>query len=469
MTPGEPRPGCDRADAERIWAEYLSATAGEGWQRRPQNRHVVEQFLTGLCADDPSGCQRLVIDEPRVRDWMIRDVAGQSPASAAERLAVLDRFFRVLAEAGQIEAHPLAGYRTGHRLRSWRRLVRALQAEDPRAALTDLYPPPEAAGPLASHVRSYTDLQRALGKGIQRQQATLKDLDQFFRLHAVDLPRAATPALIEDWLDTRIGCALWRAQQIRLVHRFFGHLHALGVVTHNPAAALRIGLKRLPPTSFRPFLFSEEQVRAILAEARRLPDHHRCSCRAQICTTMLTLLSALGLRHGEVRRLRIHHVDLARQTLLIDRSKFYKSRYVPFGPKVGRCLQEYLEMRSTLLPPVREDDRLFVTKWRKPVCSQMLLNAFRDILGTLGIAGNDGQHAPRLHDLRHAFAVRCLLRWYRDGVDVQGRLPALATFLGHVDPEATQVYLSITAELLREANARFHRHFGSSFDEEAPQ
>jgi integrase len=123
-------------------------------------------------------------------------------------------------------------------------------------------------------------------------------------------------------------------------------------------------------------------------------------------------------------------------------------------------------VRSTLLPPVRGDDPLFVTKWRKPVCSEMLLNAFRDILGTLGIAG---RRAPRLHDLRHAFAVRCLLRWYRDGVDVQGRLPTLATFLGHVDPEATQVYLSITAELLREANARFHRYFGSSFDEEVPQ
>jgi hypothetical protein len=91
MTPGEPRPGCDRADAERIWAEYLSATAGEGWQRRPQYRHVVQQFPMALCADDPSGRQRLMIDEPRVRDWMVQDVAGRSPASAAERLAVLDR------------------------------------------------------------------------------------------------------------------------------------------------------------------------------------------------------------------------------------------------------------------------------------------------------------------------------------------------------------------------------------------
>jgi integrase len=182
---------------------------------------------------------------------------------------------------------------------------------------------------------------------------------------------------------------------------------------------------------------------------------------------MLTLLSGLGLRHGEVRRLRIRHVDLAGQTLLVDRSKFYKSRYVPFGPKVGQCLKDYLAVRSTLLLPVREDDPLFVTKWRKPVSSVMLLNAFRTILGTLGISGDKERRSPRLHDLRHAFAVRCLLRWYRDGVDVQGRLASLATFLGHVDPEATQVYLSITAEVLREANVRFHRNFGSPFDVEA--
>jgi integrase len=98
----------------------------------------------------------------------------------------------------------------------------------------------------------------------------------------------------------------------------------------------------------------------------------------------------------------------------------------------------------------------------------MLLDAFRGILRTLGITGLPGQELPRLHDLRHACAVHRLLRWYRDGVDVQSRLPALATFLGHANPQATEVYLTITADLLREANARFHQHFGSPFDEAGP-
>ena len=98
-----------------------------------------------------------------------------------------------------------------------------------------------------------------------------------------------------------------RTLNVRVLHRFFSHLRGLGVVAHNPVASLWTGLKRLPASSFRPFLFSQVQLRAILAEARRLPDHDRCSCRAQTCTTMLTLLSALGLRHGEVRHLRIRH------------------------------------------------------------------------------------------------------------------------------------------------------------------
>src|SRR5439155_24453131 len=96
---------------------------------------------------------------------------------------------------------------------------------------------------------------------------------------------------------------------------------------------------------------------------------------------------------------------------------------------------------------------------------RMLRDVFRDILGALGITGVEGQRPPRLHDLRHSWAVNRLLRWYRDGVDVQSRLPALSTFLGHVNPQSTQVYLTITADLLREANVRFHRHFGSQIDE----
>ena len=79
---------------------------------------------------------------------------------------------------------------------------------------------------------------------------------------------------------------------------------------------------------------------------------------------MLALLCALGLRHGEVLRLRLRDLDLARNILFIDQTKFHKSRYVPFGPKVRQCLEQFLEIRRTILPPFQSDDPLFVTIWR---------------------------------------------------------------------------------------------------------
>jgi integrase len=466
MISGEEGYKLDRADAERVWTGHVATAAGERWHQRYLGRHVIPEFLDSVSVADPSGGQQLVIDRQRVLSWMIQDVAGKALAYAAERLAVLGRFLQMLAQAGLIGSGMLAAYRAGPGRQSWRCLARALRTENPEAALTALQLTPPPPGPLAAHLRSYVELQQALGKDYRVQNSALRDLDQFLHARGVASPQAATPVLIEGWIDTLTCGARSRVHKARFARRFFDYLRGLGVVTINPVPCLLTSPHRLPPSSFKPFLFTQQQLRDILAEARRLPDHHMCFRRAEICATMLTLLCTLGLRHGEVRRLRIRHLDLVRQTVFIEQTKFHKSRYVPFGPKVGQCLKQYLDVRRTLLQPVQEDDLLFVTKWRKPICPKMLLDVFRDILGRLGITGIEGQPPPRLHDVRHAFAVNRLLRWYRDGVDVQARLPALATFLGHVSPQSTEVYLTITADLLREANARFHRHFGSVFDEE---
>jgi len=181
---------------------------------------------------------------------------------------------------------------------------------------------------------------------------------------------------------------------------------------------------------------------------------------------MLVLFYGLGLRHGEACRLRLRELDWTRQALFISETKFHKSRYVPFGPKVSSCLRQFVEVRRTVLPPLCQDDPLFVTRWRKPIGQNAVMGVFRAILHELGITGVGEQRGPRLHDLRHTFAVHRLLRWYREGLDVQSRLPALATFMGHIEPISTEVYLTATNELLQEANDRFYRNFGCLFDEE---
>jgi site-specific recombinase XerD len=182
---------------------------------------------------------------------------------------------------------------------------------------------------------------------------------------------------------------------------------------------------------------------------------------------MLALLYCLGLRHGEVRRLCIRDLDFRRGTLMIRETKFHKSRCIPFGPKVANRLETFLQVRRTILPPLNDDDPLFVSRWRKPVSYRVLSVVLPKILRELGITKVAGQtRNPRVHDFRHTFAVHRLLRWYRSGVDVQSRLPLLSTFMGHLNLKSTEVYLTISMELLSEASTRFHRYFGYQFDEE---
>jgi integrase len=130
---------------------------------------------------------------------------------------------------------------------------------------------------------------------------------------------------------------------------------------------------------------------------------------------------------------------------------------------VEKRLTEFMEVRRSILAPMRDDHPLFVAWWRTPLCISVYYEAFRLALKTLNITGHQGR-APRTHDLRHSFAVHRLSRWYRDGVDVQTRLPWLSTFLGHVDIQSTEVYLTITADLYEQASARFYRCFGQDLE-----
>jgi site-specific recombinase XerD len=155
-----------------------------------------------------------------------------------------------------------------------------------------------------------------------------------------------------------------------------------------------------------------------------------------------------------------------RQTLMIVKTKFHKNRLVPFGPKLGQRLHAYLEQRRRLFRVCHDDDPLFATCHRKPMVRGTLQAAFRAGLRSIGLTAHDRVALPRLHDLRHTFAVHRLLRWYEEGVDVQNRLPVLATFMGHVSISSTQVYLTITSDLLQVAHGRFYQHFGRQFDTE---
>jgi len=148
-------------------------------------------------------------------------------------------------------------------------------------------------------------------------------------------------------------------------------------------------------------------------------------------------------------------VDLQTNLLLVRESKFHKSRLLPLSPGVSDALRRYQAERDHRALP-REPEAPFFVNERRTACAYPLVCAtFLCVARRVGVRGPAGSRGPRIHDLRHTFAVHRLLEWYRDGGDVQARLPLLADYLGHVSLVSTQVYLDITAELLHEAARRF--------------
>jgi len=177
--------------------------------------------------------------------------------------------------------------------------------------------------------------------------------------------------------------------------------------------------------------------------------------------TLLLLLYGAGLRFGEATRLTLADVDLAQAVLTIRATKFYKSRLVPVGPQLATVLDGYMHLRRRADLAQGETAFLLSNRDGSPLASstvQAAFDALRRIAGVHGTAG--GRQIPRLHDLRHSFAVHSLTAWYRQGADVQRLLPVLSTYLGHADLEGTKVYLSMTPELLQQASLRFERYAG---------
>ncbi|KKR03174.1 MAG: Integrase/recombinase [Candidatus Uhrbacteria bacterium GW2011_GWF2_39_13] len=178
------------------------------------------------------------------------------------------------------------------------------------------------------------------------------------------------------------------------------------------------------------------------------------------------MLYTLGLRLNEALNLTLRDVNFDHGTIFIQDSKFHKDRIIPFGPKMGVHLKKYIFLRRHIFKPVKSNDYLFIARQRFRVSDGNIRCAFSKLIKSQQTNDSHGKAHPRLHDLRHTFAVHRLLQWYKDGVDVQNKLPLLSTFMGHVDIYSTQVYLSITEDILKEANKRFQLNFGSKFDKE---
>lgn len=304
-------------------------------------------------------------------------------------------------------------------------------------------------GPMAPDMRAFVDAKRVLGRRYETDEKQLRLFDVFLAQRQVRSASDVTPSLIAAFLASRERVRPRSYNELLgLVRRLFAWLVKQGHLSQSPVRE-----KPRRRTAQRiPFLIGPEEARRLLEVAQGLPENPRAPLRGPTYKTIFALLYGLGLRVGEVSRLRRSDVDFGRDLLVIRDTKFGKSRLVPFGPRIADLLHEFIDLRGARLAP---DAAMFSFTERGPIHPGTISQTFHHLVPRLGLALPPGVEPPRVHDLRHAFAVGTLLRWYREGVDPAARLFHLSTFLGHVNPSSTAVYLTITSELLAAANRRF--------------
>ena len=303
---------------------------------------------------------------------------------------------------------------------------------------------------LAEPIRQFVEYKRALNRKYRPEAAALRLFDGYLCECAITGWNSIDSVLIERFLQSRPRTRPRSYNHLLgVLHRFFDWAVVQRLVASNPVRAAR----RRDTGQRIPYLFDLQDAKRLLEVAHALPSRSRAPHRAQTYETIFALLYGLGLRVGEAVRLKLGDVDLHHDTLFIRETKFSKSRIVPLGPRLAARLRRYVEERHG---EGREADRpLFSFTKRGGICPETVSQTFHALVPQLDLHLPPGVSPPRLHDLRHAFAVGTLLRWYREGIDPNGRLICLSTFLGHVDPNSTAVYLTITEELLREADRRF--------------
>jgi integrase len=311
---------------------------------------------------------------------------------------------------------------------------------------------------LAAEMTDFLAHQRALGKRFINEERALRLFDHYLVDQKIKAIAGITPAVVDGFLASRPRSRPRSYNHLlSVVRRLFKWLVRQQRVAQTPVQSQ----PRHATAAQMMFLFDRVQAQQLLKLAAELPDNNRARNRGRIYSLIFALMYGLGLRVGEVARLCRQDIDLERNLLVIRETKFLKSRLVPFGPKLGARLREYLQQTkgaNDLAPTTPLFS--FGPNPSQGINPCTVSQTFHALWPRLGLKVPTGAMPPRVHCLRHSFAVGTLLRWYRSGINPQQRLWDLSTFMGHVHPASTAVYLTITAELLENANQRFN-HFAA--------
>jgi integrase len=301
---------------------------------------------------------------------------------------------------------------------------------------------------LRTAVDDYLAMRRALGFKLERE-GTL--LPQFVDFVADRGEQHVTVDAALAWARLPASSAALHSRRLGIVRGFAAHMHSISPVNELIAVDL------LPSHTWRgtPYIYSQAQIDALIAAAQTL----RTPLRVATMQTLLGLLAVTGMRIGEVTGLDRGDFDAHNGFLLVRGAKFGKSRELPLHPSTVQALGRYLR-RADRPAPAAGPDALLLTSVGTRLRIGDVQRTFVTLRRRVGIETNSPSRQPRLHDIRHSFAVATITDAYASGENPGHTLALLATYLGHVSPASTYWYLSASPELMQQAAGRLERHTG---------
>jgi integrase/recombinase XerD len=445
--------------------------------RHPQTPKTYRHILRGF-QDAVKRCERSasLVSRRTLQIWLRERSAEWSASTVLHRACIINRFLDFLVQEGSIADNPITELRTKYCVNSSEAILRALLAPQPDRALEALRQLPRFGSVLGDLMRDHVARMRTRGFRYDTNTRMFLRFDRFLQRHP-ELAREPLPVMLQHWAVARstafhaADCELLRRALARLQHhldpsvstlhpdrdrrRRFGYRWRWR--ENNGSGAAR---RRWAREWRRPYIYSPAEVRLLLDIARTYPSP-RAPLRPLTLYTMLAVVYCAGLRVSEVAHLNLGDVDLTAGTIAIQETKFFKSRILPLAPSVVVALHEYLEARRQAGAPQDPASGLF---WQDQngtrYATKTVMWLFVRVLRRAGLKPPQGRTGPRIHDLRHSFVVNRILEWYRAGLNPQDKLPFLATYLGHRDIHSTLVYITVTQDLLQQANERF-RAFGA--------
>jgi integrase len=305
-------------------------------------------------------------------------------------------------------------------------------------------------------ISRYLELQRALGKSFDHEQWILESVDRWLaKTGATDFNAENFSAWCKSKQHLTSGV---RRNHMRVVRNFCLYRRRSELNCFVPDL-LSFPANHQP---LQPYIFTEAQIAQLLQAADRLKPTALSLIRPQVYRLAIVLFYTTGLRRAELLRLSIGDYDPRQHSLLVQHTKFHKSRHLPLSDDTTGEISHYLEVRRQHHLPLTPEMPLIGSSSQngKAYSGGGIGRGIRALCRQAGIRTVDGR-LPRIHDFRHSFAVNALLRWYRTGADIHAKLPLLATYMGHVSIVSTEYYLHFIDELASRASDRFNDHYGA--------